>query len=61
MERKVSRVLLVEDDAQLRRIMSRNLAARGHDVRQPGDAAAALAALADEQPDLLILDINLPG
>ncbi len=60
MERKVSRVLLVEDDAQLRRIMSSNLTARGHIVRQAGDAAAALAALAAEPPDLLILDINLP-
>jgi DNA-binding response OmpR family regulator len=55
-----SRVLVVEDDEQLRRIITTNLMARGHDVRQAADASAALAALADEQPDLLILDINLP-
>jgi DNA-binding response OmpR family regulator len=55
-----SRVLVVEDDEQLRRIISSNLVARGHEVRQASDASTALAALAEEQPDLLILDINLP-
>ena len=55
-----SRVLVVEDDEQLRRIITTNLVARGHEVRQAPDASAALTALADEHPDLLILDINLP-
>ena len=55
-----SRVLVVEDDEQLRRIITTNLVARGHDVRQASDASAALDALAEEQPDLLILDVNLP-
>ena len=55
-----SRVLVVEDDEQLRRIITSNLVARGHEVRQAPDASTALAALAEEQPDLLILDINLP-
>ena len=55
-----SRVLVVEDDDQLRRIITSNLVARGHEVRQVPDASAALAALAEERPDLLILDINLP-
>ncbi len=57
---RTSRVLVVEDDAQLRQIITRNLTARGHQVREASDAAEALDALADEQPDLLILDINLP-
>ena len=55
-----SRVLVVEDDEQLRRIITSNLVVRGHAVRQAADASSALSALADEQPDLLILDINLP-
>jgi DNA-binding response OmpR family regulator len=55
-----SRVLVIEDDEQLRRIITSNLVARGHAVRQAADATGALAALAEEQPDLLILDINLP-
>jgi DNA-binding response OmpR family regulator len=59
-ERRTSRVLVVEDDSQLRRIITSNLTARGHIVREAGDAAEALAALSQEHPDLLILDINLP-
>jgi DNA-binding response OmpR family regulator len=55
-----SRVLVVEDDEQLRRIITSNLSARGHDVRQASTASSALDALAEEYPDLLILDINLP-
>ena len=55
-----SRVLVVEDDEPLRRIITSNLVARGHEVRQAPDASTALAALAAERPDLLILDINLP-
>ena len=55
-----SRVLIVEDDDQLRQIITRNLAARGHEVRQAADASSALAVLAEELPDLLILDVNLP-
>ena len=60
MTRTKSRVLIVEDDEPLRHIISRNLVARGHAVRQATDARSALAALAEEQPDLLILDVNLP-
>ena len=59
-EARVSRVLVVEDDAQLRQIITSNLSERGHTVRQASDAAEALDELATEQPDLLILDINLP-
>ena len=55
-----SRVLVVEDDEQLRRIITSNLVARGHAVRQASDASTALTALAEERPDLLILDVNLP-
>ncbi|MGE3269776.1 MAG: response regulator transcription factor [Chloroflexota bacterium] len=55
-----SRVLVVEDDAPLRRIIASNLEARGHTVRQASDALSALEALTEEQPDLLILDVNLP-
>ena len=58
--RQTSRVLVVEDDAQLRRIITINLRAYGHTVREAADVAQALAALAVEAPDLLVLDVNLP-
>ncbi|MBV9357536.1 MAG: response regulator [Chloroflexi bacterium] len=54
------RVLIVEDEALLRRIVARNLASRGLEVRETDSAEAAVRAIADERPDLLLLDINLP-
>jgi CheY-like chemotaxis protein len=53
-------VLLVEDEATLRRIVARNLETRGVRVHEAGTAAEAIAAVAVEQPDLMLLDINLP-
>jgi len=58
--RLTSRVLVVEDDPQLRRIIVGNLTARGHTVREAADVATALTELRAEQPDLLVLDVNLP-
>ena len=55
-----SSVLVVEDDPQLRRIIVANLRARGHAVREVEAVAEAVEALRAEQPDLLILDVNLP-
>lgn len=54
------RVLVVEDDDSLRELVTRNLSARGHTVRQAPDAASALEALRQEAPEVLVLDINLP-
>lgn len=53
------RILLVEDDDDLRAVMADGLGADGHDVDGVADAAAALEALADAPPDLLILDVSL--
>jgi len=55
-------ILLVEDDAALRTVIAEGLAADGHDVECAGDGVAALDALAERPPDLLLLDIGLgPG
>jgi DNA-binding response OmpR family regulator len=57
-----SRILLVEDDDDLRAVMADGLAADGHEVQGAGDGAAALEALALQAPELLVLDIGLgPG
>jgi DNA-binding response OmpR family regulator len=53
-------VLLVEDEATLRRVVARNLTGRGLQVREADSAESALGAVAQERPDLLLLDINLP-
>jgi DNA-binding response OmpR family regulator len=53
-------VLLVEDEATLRGIIARNLVARGHRVVEADSAREALARLTEDEPDLMLLDINLP-
>ncbi len=56
------RILLVEDEDDLRSVMADGLAADGHDVHGAAGSQDALAALADTAVDLLILDIALgPG
>ncbi len=55
------RVLLVEDEEPLRRILARNLSRRGYHVTEADSAAAAIAALRAGRPfDALLLDVNLP-
>ena len=53
-------LLIVEDDAQLRRALAINLRARGYAVRSVGDGTSALSAAADDPPDLILLDLGLP-
>ncbi len=53
-------ILVVEDEATLRRVIVRNLTSRGYRVREAETATAAIAAALAEPPDLILLDINLP-
>ncbi len=53
-------ILIVEDEATFREVIARNLKVRGHQIREAETAAEALSQLVQEQPDLLLLDINLP-
>jgi DNA-binding response OmpR family regulator len=53
-------IVLVEDDAQLQSILTRNLRKRGHEVRSARLGAEARLLLARQAPSVLILDINLP-
>jgi DNA-binding response OmpR family regulator len=53
------KVLIVEDEAVLRSVIARNLAAHGWDVIEAETTAQAIERLADV-PDLILLDINLP-
>ncbi len=56
------KVLLVDDHAIVRDGLKRLLAAGlGWEVREAADGREALAALRQEPPDLVILDLNLPG
>ena len=56
----MTRVLIVEDDPQLRRALTINLRARGYDIHGVGDGGSALSAAASHLPNLVILDLGLP-
>jgi two-component system response regulator MprA len=55
------RVLVVEDDAAISDVLRRSLRTEGHDVRTAEDGERALLEAADFIPDLVILDLGLPG
>lgn len=56
-------VLLVDDEANLLRVLKRGLELAGFTVTAVADAAAATAALADAatRPDILVTDLSMPG
>ena len=54
------RVLLVEDDQRLRQAVTADLERRGHVVQAVASALEALRAVAQQVPDLVILDLGLP-
>ncbi len=54
------RVLIVDDDPIVRDVLSRYLARDGFDVDTAADGEAALGAIADGSPDLVLLDLMLP-
>ena len=56
------RILVVEDNDRLRAVLVRQLVELGYQVREAGEASAALAQLdVDEEIDLLLTDIVMPG
>ena len=55
------RVLAVDDDPPIRRMLERTLAAEGYGVEVAADGGAALAAVERSVPDLLVLDVAMPG
>jgi two-component system phosphate regulon response regulator PhoB len=56
-----SRILVVDDDQRVRTVVSWQLAAEGYTVTEAGDGAAALAQIERDRPDLVVLDLSLPG
>jgi DNA-binding response OmpR family regulator len=54
-------VLVVDDDARLREFMRVNLEAEGYSVLEAESGERALAAIEDQAPDLVLLDVVMPG
>jgi two-component system KDP operon response regulator KdpE len=57
----MTRILVVDDEAPLRRVLAINLTARGYEVDLAASGEDALTAAADHPPDLVLLDLGLPG
>ena len=55
------RVLLVEDDADIRELIRYNLAQEGFIVEEAADGVQALEKVKRRVPDLMVLDLMLPG
>jgi len=57
----VSRILVVDDEVQILRALRRALSARGYDVVTSQDGENAIAEAEAALPELVVLDLNLPG
>ena len=56
-----ARILVVEDETRLRELVRLYLERAGYEVREAGDGRVALATFDDDPPDLLVVDLMLPG
>ncbi len=54
-------VLIVDDEPNIRRMVGALLAAEGYDVRDAADGASGLASARDNEPDVVLLDLMMPG
>jgi two-component system KDP operon response regulator KdpE len=57
----VTRVLVVDDEPQIRKALRLNLVARGYDVELAATGEEALVAAGRSNPDVVLLDLGLPG
>jgi CheY-like chemotaxis protein len=56
-----NRVLVVDDNAEVRKMLEDALAALGYQTRTASDGAAAVRAVIDDAPDVVLLDVYMPG
>lgn len=55
------KILIVEDNVDIARLLGLKLKQDGHEVAFAGDAVTALTVARKEDPDLIVIDIGLPG
>lgn len=55
------KVLIVDDEPLVRRSLSRAFASRGHQVIEAVDGRVGLESWREHQPDLVVLDVLMPG
>jgi len=57
----MAKILLVEDNEMNRDMLSRRLQKRGFDVEVAVDGAEGVASAREQRPDLILMDMSLPG
>jgi DNA-binding response OmpR family regulator len=57
----MTRVLVIDDEAPIRLLCRVNLEAEGMSVLEAGDGPSGLAKASSEQPDVILLDVMMPG
>jgi two-component system OmpR family response regulator len=60
MDRMSHTILIVDDDPHIRQVLSYALGKAGMQIVEAADGESALAAVAAQRPDLVVLDINMP-
>ena len=55
------KILIVDDEPNIRDLLTTSLRFAGFAVRAVGNGAQAISAVLEEEPDLIILDVMLPG
>src|SRR5690348_15952718 len=58
--KKLPRLLIVDDEPQIRRLLRNSLPPHGYDCIEAADAATALTAATKADPDIVLLDLGLP-
>ncbi|MEW1843999.1 response regulator [Nonomuraea angiospora] len=60
-EQPAAKVLVVDDEPNIRELLSEALELNGFAVRTASDGRRALAEVARERPDIIVLDVMMPG
>ena len=55
------RILVVDDEPQITRVLRRSLTSHGYDIRSAADGESALETFGDWRPDLVITDLSMPN
>jgi signal transduction histidine kinase len=57
---RAARILVVDDDFEVRSLLKESLQSLGHAVQESADAASAIRMIEDERPDLMLVDFAMP-
>lgn len=57
----MARILIADDESSIRDMIGMACQREGHEIHEAADAASALTQASEIDPDLIVLDLNMPG